>query len=307
MIQFILTALHQWSAQVMRLLFAVVHYFKPGNGRHGSLAANPQPRINALRHLILQIHRLFGHPAATLNHLERRVDAVDDGAGSIDLHICIRGDCHVLNELQDLSGLFRPANCNVEDPLHLGFAAQSVLVDHILMAENCGRPYDYVAYLEDDIILNDADFFSKLRFFNSTFGNHYLLMPNRIETCEVQTHLRRFYIDGNYNPDASSLYRKSSEVRFSLQHLGGLVHFEQPFNLHSGCFFLNREQARHFVDSGHAGVVDTSFHGPLESAATLAMLKSFQVLKPSLSSGRFLTVEHGGRNFMSLVNTLPHG
>ena len=82
-IQFILTAVHQWSAQVMRLLFAVVHYFKPGNGRHGSLAANPQPRINALRHLILQIHRLFGHPAATLNHLERRVDAVDDGAGLI--------------------------------------------------------------------------------------------------------------------------------------------------------------------------------------------------------------------------------
>ena len=52
----------------MRLLIAVVHYFKPGNGRHGSLAADPQPRIDALKRLILQIHRLYGQPAAVLNH-----------------------------------------------------------------------------------------------------------------------------------------------------------------------------------------------------------------------------------------------
>ena len=63
-------------------------------------------------------------------------------------------------------------------------------------------------------------------------------------------------------------------------------------------FFFNREQASLFSGSGHAGVIDTSFHGPLESAATLAMLKTFQLLKPSLANGRFLTVEHGGRNFM---------
>ena len=36
----------------MRLLFAVVHYYKAGDGRHGSLAADPGPRIEALRRLI---------------------------------------------------------------------------------------------------------------------------------------------------------------------------------------------------------------------------------------------------------------
>ena len=69
----------------MRLLFAVVHYFKPGNGRHGSLASDPQPRIDALRQQILQIHRLFGSPAAFLNHFDRRVDSVQDGGGLLDL------------------------------------------------------------------------------------------------------------------------------------------------------------------------------------------------------------------------------
>ena len=83
------------------------------------------------------------------------------------------------------------------------FSAQDVLVKEFRKAESMGKPYDYIAYLEDDIIINDADFFLKLRLFNRTFGNQYLLMPNRIETLEVSGQLRRFYIDGNYNPAAT--------------------------------------------------------------------------------------------------------
>ena len=132
-------------------------------------------------------------------------------------------------------------------------------------------------------------------------------MPNRIETMEHQGQLRRFYIDGDYNPAASEEYRLSSGQRLCFPHLGEMVRFEQPFNLHSGCFFLNRSQARLYSDSGHAAVIDTSFHGPLESAATLGMLKTFQLMKPALENGRFLTVEHGGRNFMGLVPQLQHG
>ena len=88
----------------MRLLFAVVHYYKAGNGRHGSLAADPGPRIDALRRLILQLHRLYGQPAGLLNHLQRRVDGVDDGGGLIDLRVCVSGDCHVLDCLSDCEG-----------------------------------------------------------------------------------------------------------------------------------------------------------------------------------------------------------
>ena len=81
----------------MRLLFAVVHYYKAGDGRHGSLAADPRPRIDALRRLILQLHRLYGQPAGVLNHRQRRLDGVDDGGGLIDLRVCVSGDCHVLD------------------------------------------------------------------------------------------------------------------------------------------------------------------------------------------------------------------
>ena len=68
-------------------------------------------------------------------------------------------------------------------------------------------------------------------------------MPNRIETLERQGQLCRFYIDGDYNPAASEGYRLSTHHVLSFPHLGEMVRFEQPSNLHSGSFFLNREQA----------------------------------------------------------------
>lgn len=287
----------------MRLLFAVVHYYKAGDGRHGSLAADPRPRIQALRHLIVQIHRLFGAPSASLNHRQRRVDAVDDGGGEVQVQVCVSGDCHVLDQLQDLDGLYQRVNCDPDDPRLLGFACQQALIEAFREAEP-QNPWDYIAYLEDDILLTDADFFLKLRAFNRAFGDAYLLMPNRIETLERQGQLRRFYIDGDYNPEASQAYRHCENTVLSLSHLGEMVTFTQPSNLHAGCFFLNRRQARRYADSGHAGEVDVSFHGPLESAATLGMLKTFQLMKPSPEHGRFLTVEHGGRNFMGLVPPL---
>ena len=278
----------------MRLLFAVVHYYKSGDGRHGSLAADPRPRIDALRRLILQLHRLYGQPAGLLNHLQRRVDGVDDGGGVIDLRVCVTGDCHVLDCLSDCEGLYRQEACQPEDPRLLGFEAQRVLLEVSHAAETAGEPFDYIAFLEDDILLADADFFLKLRCFNSAFGDQYLLMPNRIETMEHEGQLRRFYIDGDYNPAASESYRLSADQKLCFAHLGEMVRFEQPYNLHSGCFFLNRQQASRYAESGHAAMVDTSFHGPLESAATLGMLKTFQLMKPAPENGRFLTVEHGG-------------
>ena len=291
----------------MRLLFAVVHYYKAGDGRHGSLASNPSPRINALRCLILQLHRLYGQPVGLLNHRQRRVDGVEDGGGLVDLRICVTGDCHVLDRLKDCEGLYRQEICHPENPRLLGFEAQRVLLEACAAAETSGKPFDYIAFLEDDILLTDADFFLKLRCFNRAFGDQYLLMPNRIETMENHGQLRRFYIDGDYNPAASEAYRRSTGQLLCLHHLGEIVRFEQPSNLHSGCFFLNREQARTYAGSGHAAAIDTSFHGPLESAATLGMLKTFQLTKPVPENGRFLTVEHGGRNFMGLVPLLNHG
>ena len=159
----------------------------------------------------------------------------------------------------------------------------------------------YVVYLEDDIILNDPDFFLKLRLFNQTFGNRYLLMPNRIETLESSGQLRRFYIDGNYNPAVSSQYRKSTDARFSIMHLGERVQFEQPSNLHSGCFFLTNSQLTKWSESSNWLNYDVSFVSPLESAATLGIAQNFNILKTPFSHASWFELQHFGTSFHSLI------
>ena len=103
------------------------------------------------------------------NHRQRRVDGVNDGGGHIDLRICVSGDCHVLDQLRDLGGLYRQEICDPEDPRLLGFEAQRVLLDACHSAETTGEPFDYVAYLEDDILLTDADFFPKIALLQPSF------------------------------------------------------------------------------------------------------------------------------------------
>ena len=291
-----------WS---MRLLFAVVHYYKAGDGRHGSLAADPKPRIDALRRLILQIHRLYGQPAGLLNHRQRRVDGVDDGGGPVDLRVCVSGDCHVLDRLSDCEGLYRQEACHPEDPRSARFRSSAGI---------CSRLSTQLKPLENRLITSltwKTTFFSLMQIFPEIallqprlFGNEYLLMPNRIETMEHQGHLRRFYIDGRLQP--CRFRRNIASARTSCSASPILVRWCVLISLRifiPAVFFLNREQARTYASSGHAAAIDTSFHGPLESAATLGMLKTFQLMKPALENGRFLTVEHGGRNFMGLV---PH-
>ena len=68
--------------------------------------------------------------------------------------------------LSDCEGLYRQEVCHPKDPRLLGFEAQRVLIEASHAAESAGEPFDYIAYLEDDILLTDADFFLKLRYFN---------------------------------------------------------------------------------------------------------------------------------------------
>ena len=123
-----------------------------GDGRHGSLAKDPKPRIDALRRLILQLHRLYGQPAGLLNHRQRRVDGVDDGGGPVDLRVCVSGDCHVLDQLSDCEGLYRQETCHPDGSPLARFRSAAGAFEAWHAAETAGEPFDYIAYLEDDIL-----------------------------------------------------------------------------------------------------------------------------------------------------------
>ena len=128
------------------------------------------------------------------------------------------------------------------------------------------------------------------------------MQPNRKETSTNLKNIRKFYIDGDYNPKSTEKYRNSMHKELSMQHLGEVVIFKQPFNCHSGCFFLNRNQSNMYFEGDYWNKEDCSFHGPLESAATLGIMNQFEIVKPSIKNPEFLTVEHAGRNFIEMLN-----
>ncbi len=171
---------------------------------------------------------------------------------------------------------------------------------HALLRDNLGK-YDYYCYLEDDLILHDPWLFDKLRWFNQQFGSDCLLQPNRYEVS-AKGPVHKAYIDGDLAPRVTApLQDVHDRPMLTAEAFGRPVEFVRPLNPHSGCFFLNAEQMEHWAKQPYFLDRDTSFIGPLESAATLGIMKTFRVYKPAPANADFLEIQHYGTAFLSLI------
>jgi hypothetical protein len=159
--------------------------------------------------------------------------------------------------------------------------------------------YDYFAYLEDDLIARDPWMFVKLAWFTSQLGDDVLLQPNRFEVAPLLGLVHKAYIDGDLPGEATVPFQdvlERSEATGSL--LGTTVTFERAKNPHAGCFFLNARQMETWTQQPYFLDRDTSFIGPLESAATLGIMRTFRVYKSAQESAGFLEIEHFGTGFL---------
>ncbi|HEX5443325.1 MAG TPA: hypothetical protein VFW87_05840, partial [Pirellulales bacterium] len=109
---------------------------------------------------------------------------------------------------------------------------------------------------------------------------------------------RKLYVDGNLRPQLTAPFRKSAESPgFETTWLDAPLRFHCAANPHAGCFFLNAAQMERWAGQPHFLDRDVRFVGPLESAATLGILKTFQVYKPAPENAAFLEVEHAVPGF----------
>ena len=74
--------------------------------------------------------------------------------------------------------------------------------------------------------------------------------------------------------------------------LGRDLAFIRFENAHAGCFFLTAAQMRRWMDQPWFLDRSDAWVGPLESAATLGLMRAFRVYKPALGAAAFLEVEH---------------
>ena len=285
----------------MKILIAIVHYWNPaGGGDHQSLRQDPNPRIRALQEQLLCLRRL-GTNHSVLHMQDKAVYRINEAfSNSIDIKIVTDGEHHVLDYLhQSFLNTFEHVVSEPSERRLLGFEA------HKILASYADDPYDLYCYLEDDLLIHDSLFFEKITSIASIFGDKFLLLPQRYETTGIPGVVDRFYIDGPIDKsELTKLVPSDGPVRL-LKWGTSSIPFSPPDNPHAGCFFLTNSQLKFWIKKDWWLDFDVSFITPLESAATLGIAKTFNLLKPCFSHASWLDIQHYGDSFHSLISNKP--
>ncbi|MDO8800783.1 hypothetical protein [Phenylobacterium sp.] len=279
----------------MRILVTIAHYFSAeANSQHGSTSERKrQDRQRAIEEVICAYRGQFG-VSSTLDVGTRSFQTAPGSDDEIDIVAVTTSEKHLLTpEFCTRYGV-RVAKLELENPRMLGFGAQHI------MAQQANR-YDLFVFSEDDLRINDPSFFSKLAWFNQTYGPKRVLFPNRIEWSRRAATLKT-YIDGDLNAAAADRMVAHVEDDDALYGapLGRHTVFRRARNPHAGYFAVTRDQLNYWMRQPHWLDRDTSFVTPLESAATLGVAKTFSIYKAFGRSAGFLEIEHMDSAFSDL-------
>jgi hypothetical protein len=288
----------------MRILVAIPHYFhadgqSTGAIRHGSLSRDPVPRVEALAACIAALRQMFDAPQVVIDIASRRGVPANQtfAASKLDIVVCTTRGRHILTRLALPPGSFLHQPTDAE-PLLLGFECHAVLHERI-------GDYDYYCYLEDDLVVTDPWLFAKLSWFRNQVGSESVLLPNRFEVARGGVAWKA-YLDGDLPPEVTAQFQNRSErPELGASFLGVDARFIRPLNPHSGCFFLGLDQMRHWAVRPDFLDRDCRFIGPLESAASLGVMRAFRVYKPAPEVASFLEIAHFGTGFIDNLRLAP--
>lgn len=284
----------------MKILVAIVHHWNPeGGGRHASLRPNPAPRILALQEQLLCLLRMANRQGAIDIGSMEVIDANQTLRHALDLRVVTDGQHTVLDHLPPaLRSRFQEEVRVPQTPKQLGFEAQK------LLAENVDQQYDLFVYLEDDLLIHDPYFFQKISWFSRQLGPECVLLPQRMEIAANPHVVDRLFIDGSVLPEEVREWIPNPPPALAIELPTGTVYFESPRNPHAGCFALTSEQMTRWIASDFWQDGDCSYISPLESAATLGLIKMFRLYKPALACASWLELQHWGTSFSSLVGNV---
>ena len=273
----------------MKVLVAIPHYYRFEGGPPDSpgMSQDRAARVHCLGMCISGLHRLFGgtQTKASVTQPEHRAA---NQAVRAEVHVIV-ATCqnrHVLGDLSAIRTAFEHHETR-SAPLELGLECHALLRDRL-------GAYDYYCYMEDDLVLHDPWFFIKLRYFAQQAGNDALLQPNRFEFSRGSEPVK-MYIDGELPIGLTARFQDTRRLpEVVLPIMGAMVAFQRTLNPHSGCFFLNSVQMDHWVRQPCFLDRDAGFIGPLQSAATLGVMRTFRIYKPAVEYASFLEIQRWG-------------
>lgn len=150
--------------------------------------------------------------------------------------------------------------------------------------------YDILGYMEDDLLIEDPDFFKKLAYLHRITPQIYAFIPHR---CEHIPGRGDVILSGDPDGGRKDLFWATGET-IQVQWPTGNRNFYRATNPHSGCYFLSRAQALQVRDYWQERNWNSDFvlSGPLEQAGSGLLLPTLKVMKPVVEHYRFLMVRH---------------
>ena len=280
----------------MKILFTIAHYFKPkAGGIYGSQGRDKaDERLFALRRCVMSLRQLYGPAQAVLRIRDRQAMVANEAfVDTADVVVCTTGDDHLMDPISlPAQGLWH--HRTRAQPMQLGYECHAVLRDAL------GK-YDFYCFLEDDLVLNDPLFFVKLQWFNRFGNDQNLLQANRYEASATAP-VAKVYIDGPNVPTVTAPFQNIHEQPvLDASVMGTALRFERAVNPHSGCFFLNQARMQAWAARPYFMDRADSFVGPLESAASLGIMRTFRLYKPAARNAAFLEIQHMGTAYLGLV------
>jgi hypothetical protein len=292
------------NTEPLRVRVVMPHYFREqpegsgyGSGRRGQRLARGLALGRAL-HALLALQRSEQDLVLNIGrrHLDRTPPLSSGGRTLAPLQLELNVFTHGGHALQEILALFtgqiRLHQVELEDPRTLALAAR----DFLIAAEPAA---DLHLYLEDDLVIDDPLFVDKQLWFLQRCSHRAVLMPHRQERIPGRGG-QRLLVDGPLRDEFIGRFTKpQTQVAKGRFWTGEEVSFDRSANPHSGLFCLDRLQVEQLRGTA---LPREGFIGPLETAATLTVLRHFDVLKPSLASRQFLRVEHGHPSFTAYAS-----
>ncbi len=239
---------------------------------------------------------MFGAKQGILDFDGGRLFAANNKTlAQVDIYLCTSGIFHLVDKLRATGVRFNHVSTS-EEPKNLGFYCHTILKDYM-------GDYDYYCHMDDDVHLQDPFFFNKLRWFNQNVGNEFVLQPNRFE-ISANGPLGKLYVDGTLNSSWTTPHRDLSRLEdIELRFLDEDIRFCAAKNPHSAGFFLNQEQFRTWSSRPYFLDRDSSLIGPIESAASLGILKCFKLYKAAPERANFLEIFHADARYIDRVSS----
>jgi len=279
----------------MRILLTIAHFFRAEEGsNHSSTDAHRRDQRAAAIRSVIDAWRGHYGPVSNINVWQKRFEPMIGVTDQLDIIVLVNGDNHLLDADYCRARGVRLNDAKLDNPRMLGFTAHKLFAD-------ARSIYDVFAFSEDDLRPTGGDMLSRIIAFHDDFGWRRVLFPNRFEWNPRGPALKTF-IDGMLRPGLLAPFEAAlPDERFVKGRQGARpLTFQRATNPHCGFFAITTEQLTHWMAQPHFGDQDCSFISPLESAATLGILKTFPIYKPFGRDMGWLEIEHLDTRFSGM-------